>query len=388
MFAGIDRLYSLLTMIEKFKKYLLVISCFGYLPLRGRADKRQEPRRIVVMQMAKLGDMVCTTPMFRAIKKRFPDSFLAVVGNAANKDVLEGNTDVDAYIVFDGIHNVRDRLFERDFDTAVITAPDIVSTAVAYLGGISHIIVPRVVGGYSPFESISYRLLRAITGMTVVDHCMGQYAPREYLRLLEPLDIFSDDTSKKLVYSQKAGEEVAAFLESNLIKKENILIGISPSAGNKIKNWGGEKFADLAARLWKEYAANIVVIGSMRDREEVKKMQNSIPPNVPIINAAEKFSIDGLKALISKMDLFVSVDTGPIYIAEAFGVPTVDIVGPMDEREQPPVGPKHIVIVPPEPRTPQLHILNAHGYDVKEARRQINSIGVDVVFDACKKLID
>ena len=34
--------------------------------------------------------------------------------------------------------------------------------------------------------------------------------------------------------------------------------------------------------------------------------------------------------------LFISVDTGPIYIAEAFNVPTVDIVGPVDENVQPP----------------------------------------------------
>lgn len=94
--------------------------------------------------------------------------------------------------------------------------------------GVSCIVVPRVAGGYSPFESLPYRFLRFITGMTVVDHRIGQYAPREYLRMLEPLGIFSDDTTKKLVYSRKDEEDARIFLDSNLIKKGGIIIGISP----------------------------------------------------------------------------------------------------------------------------------------------------------------
>jgi ADP-heptose:LPS heptosyltransferase len=81
------------------------------------------------------------------------------------------------------------------------------------------------------------------------------------------------------------------------------------------------------------------------------------------------------------------VDTGPIYVAEAFGTPTVDIVGPVDEREQPPIGQKHRVVVPPERRIPALHIMNAHGYDRKEARRQSEAITTAMVLDACRELL-
>lgn len=128
----------------------------------------------------------------------------------------------------------------------------------------------------------------------------------------------------------------------------------------------------MATRLWKEYSANIIITGGARDREEVREMLSFTPPDVPLINTSEKFSINGFKALISKMNLFISVDTGPIYIAEAFGVPTIDIVGPMDEREQPPVGPKNLVVVPPGPRIPQLHIMNARIYDKKKPRGRLN----------------
>ena len=72
--------------------------------------------------------------------------------------------------------------------------------------------------------------------------------------------------------------------------------------------------------------------------------------------------------------MFISADTGPIYIAEAFDVPTVDIVGPMDEREQPPISPIHRIVVPPNRTKPQLHIMNARTYNREEAFRQVASI--------------
>jgi len=105
-----------------------------------------------------------------------------------------------------------------------------------------------------------------------------------------------------------------------------------------------------------------------------------------IINVLNKFSLNELKAFISKLNLFISVDTGPIYIAEAFGVPTVDIVGPMDEREQPPIGEKHKIVVSKRTK-PELHVMNARVYNEKEALKQINDITSDMVIKEINDII-
>jgi ADP-heptose:LPS heptosyltransferase len=93
-------------------------------------------------------------------------------------------------------------------------------------------------------------------------------------------------------------------------------------------------------------------------------------------------SIDALRALISRMKAFVSVDTGPIYIAEAFDVPTIDIIGPMDENEQPPRGARHINVVDPLRGEPIIHIMNSRIYDKETARKSIENISVKMVTDA------
>ena len=99
------------------------------------------------------------------------------------------------------------------------------------------------------------------------------------------------------------------------------------------------------------------------------------------------FDIDELKALIAKLHLLIAIDTGPIYIAEAFDIPTIDIIGPIDEKEQPPRGPLNRNVLPPERKRPELFVLNARSYNRKEAIRQVRSITVSLVINEIDLLI-
>lgn len=112
-----------------------------------------------------------------------------------------------------------------------------------------------------------------------------------------------------------------------------------------------------------------------------------INPSDERILHLETNTLDLLKAVVSKLDLVVGVDTGPIYIAEAYKVPTVDIVGPVDENVQPPKGPCHAVVTPHGPRTPQLFILNSRQYDVAEVKRQLDDTRVEDVIAAIDSLM-
>jgi len=54
---------------------------------------------------------------------------------------------------------------------------------------------------------------------------------------------------------------------------------------------------------------------------------------------------------------------------------------------QPPVGPKHRVVVPPGRKQPELSIMNARSYNEEEALRQVNSITVRAVTDSVDVLL-
>lgn len=368
------------------KELLMGVVMVLYALVRGRARLCGTPKRVLVWQMAKLGDMVCTTPMLRALKESYPEIHVVVVGNAISKRVLEGNTDVDEYIVFNGFLSMVATVRQGNYDAGFITAPSVIALATLFLGKVHCIAAPRIVNGYSPYETNAYRALLPL--FSVHPHRMGSYAPREYLRLLESVGIHAEDTSKHLAYSDTARQTIDTFLRERGIGN-TFMIGLSPSAGNKIKRWPAERFAEVAKILHDTYGATILVLGGARDREEVAEMAHELDAlHCPYVNTGELFSLDELKALIAHLKLFIAVDTGPIYIAEAFGVPTVDIVGPIDEQEQPPIGPRHAVVIPRERVKPELRVMNARMYSEEEAKRQTLSITVEDVVRECRGVID
>jgi ADP-heptose:LPS heptosyltransferase len=89
---------------------------------------------------------------------------------------------------------------------------------------------------------------------------------------------------------------------------------------------------------------------------------------------------------ISKCKMLIANDSGPVYMAEAFGVPTLVVVGPTDEIEHPPHGPLNFVVTPKRDSAPVMrgHIV---GYDLKEAREQIEEVKVSEVLSSLKILL-
>lgn len=362
------------------KNFLLLFLCIVKYVFYGKANNSvRNPKKVLIIQMAKLGDMVCITPMFRAVKMRYPNCKVYVLGDKINQELLAHSPDVDKYIVFQrGLFLKTAGMIKKEkIDFGCLTGPSPESLALLYLSGISSIAAPFIKGGFCPHETRSYAILRTFVLNT--PHTMGQYAAREYLRLLEPIGIHDTDTRKHLACSRGAEIRIKNFFQENKISSEkNLIAGIFPSTGHKVKLWPPRRFARVADYLYKKYDAKIIIVGGKADKKEVDEMIRALAPETKVINTLNFFSVDELKALIARMSLFISVDTGPIYIAEAFGVPTVNIVGPMDEKEQPARGTFNR-IVKVERKSPAIHVMNNKVYDAREAARQVNEISVAMV---------
>ena len=361
--------------------------CVMYAWIRGKADRPMDrPRRVLVVQGAKIGDMVCTTPVFRAIKQAYPECTVWVLGDAVNRELLNYNSDVDGYIEYErGIARMIRILRKQKIDFACMTGPSPEVLAMLYLAGIPLIAAPVIQNGFSPQETKAYRMIVRL--VKSVPHRMGQYAGREYLRLLESVGIYTDDTTKHLGFSDQATAGIEKFLAAHHVdSRTDLVVGLFPSTGYKIKQWPLERFARVADYLYERHGARIIVPGTKSDAGEISAMLAYMKASTPVINAVGMFGLDELKALIARMHMFVSVDTGPIYIAEALGVATVDIVGPMDEREQPSTGQRH-AIVSVEREHAELHVMNTAVFDYKEAIRQRDGTTVDMVTQAIDRVI-
>lgn len=374
-------LYSIQEILntERFKNIFIFTLCIFKLPFSGPARVQPTaPKKILIVQRAQLGDMVCTTPMLSAAKKFYPNVKILLSGKKSNEILMAHHPYVDEYIAFDrNFFETVHLLKAGAIDFAAIVNPDFHGLAAAYLAGIKSISVPVVVGGYTPYETIPYKIIRKF--VITKPFAMGAYAPRERLRLLEPLGIVTEDTTKVLGVGEGAKQNVQKWRSKHLLGENDFVVGMALAAGNKVKEWPVERFAIVAAHLIKEHGAKVVVVGAPSDSDKSKEFLSLIKSR-DVYDTAGLFSIEELKALIKGLSLFVSVDTGPLYIAEAFNIPTVDIIGPLDEREQPPIGEMHKRVIA-EREAPVMHIMNTRVLDVAEARRQVEAISAEMVIE-------
>ena len=103
------------------------------------------PKRMLVIRLDRLGDVILSLPAVQALRERFPHAFIAMMVRPACRDVVKGHPAVDEVISYekDGAHRgVRDtirfalRLHREEFDTALVLHPSNRSHWIPWLAGI------------------------------------------------------------------------------------------------------------------------------------------------------------------------------------------------------------------------------------------------------------
>ncbi len=338
-------------------------------------------RVLFIPQLTRVGDLVCSTPVFRAVKVAYPESYVAVLVSCKVAGIIKHNTHIDEVIIYEDysflqlIKKIRKSNFNWSFSLSATST----STLISLWGLIENRVKTT-------------RLNRPITELATdwmntqrlpyKDHT---YLPRQHLNLLGFMGIENPKEIKEVVTTNRGDEKTKEFLDNSGVSSENILVGIGVSAGNKIKEWGDEKFLKLAERLALKHNAMIVFIGSLDDEERINKLLKKSPKNTFL--KATSFSLEELPSLFKRLNLFIAVDTGLIYIAHALGVPLVDIIGPVDPREQPPQDQKSLQVLPSGDMSPSSFVFKKRG-EMSDIKNAIESIGIEKVLTAANSLLE
>lgn len=313
--------------------------------LRARAATRTRPwgdapRILVIPQFTRIGDLVCATPMFRLIKKHYPKSHLAVLVAPRTVPIIKNNPRVDEIISLKSIDFAKRVLPEiraKKFDVSFNLSASAVGTIVSLFG-----LVPKRVKltrRPRPFSEF-------FTDCLNTDFCRYEhhtYLPQYYLKMLESIGIKDREEIKEMFPTKAGDEKAAAFLRDRGVSENDLLMGISIAANNKIKEWGDKKFLEVAKYVREKYGAKVAFLGSKKEDVRIKNAIAGLDSRY--FFEATDFSLEELPSFMKRLNLYVAVDTGPIYIAHALKVPLIDIIGPVDPREQPPKDKRSIQVV-------------------------------------------
>ncbi|HBR16450.1 MAG: hypothetical protein A3G39_05225 [Deltaproteobacteria bacterium RIFCSPLOWO2_12_FULL_43_16] len=362
--------------------------------------RKNKTERVLVIQTAKIGDLICSTPVFRAIKKKYPDAHLSALVNPLARGLLEYNPYINEIISLDnGLYKGFTgkmwlaKLFRNGrYDIAVSLNPNVPFTLAMFWGlipvRVSLMPDPRLKPAGTSFSGITYRFA-SMFSTHLEKHIRGRLVAETYMEMLKAIGIGDKYISKDVFKSPDADDKVEKFLKSAIRNPQSaIKIGLAVTSGNRMKEWGAEKMAAIADRLIRELNTCIVFIGSEKDRDISNKILSITGRKDMIIDAIGKFNLSELPALVQRLSLFIGVDTGITYMADALNVPLVDIAGPSDMEDQRPTGRNVIIIQKKDiacvPCSHTFHAPYACRYGHREC---IASITVEEVFESASELL-
>jgi ADP-heptose:LPS heptosyltransferase len=326
---------------------------------RSRTPAAQ-PRAVLLVQTAKIGDFVCTTPVIRELRRGWPTAELHLLIDAVNEPLARHNPYGARIHVLPrgGLKGLAGRLWlwrllrAHAIDTTVCMSPSLAHWLVPLWAGVARraSVVPNYGGD-------SYR--RARRFLTHAEpHRAGRFLLDTEFALLRQLGLSPADAAKE-AWPAPDARGAADDLLGNLHAP---LIGVGISAGNKLKELGEENLFALTSVLLRDSAASLVLVGGPADRALAAQIHARLAGDGRgdrVLNASGKLDLTQLPALLARLDVYVGVDSGITYLADAVGVPVVDLMGPADADDQRPTGPAAVVIRTALPCAPCSHAFRA-----------------------------
>lgn len=340
--------------------YLWLTLLFAPL-LRWRAGQaKSPPRAVLLVQTAKIGDFICTTPLIRELRRGWPEAQLHLLIHGINAPLAQHNPYGARVHLLPpgGLRGGHGRLWlyrllrQEAIDATLCVSPNLALWLVPLWAGVAlrASVLPNFGGG-------SYRRGRSLLTHGEA-HVAGRLLLETEFALLRQLGLRPQSADKEAwpaADAESAADRIVAA-------SGGPLIGLGISSGNKLKALGEDRLVQLAVGLSRGNDARIVLIGGPDDRSLSKSLQARLASTgmaERTIDAVGKLDLSRLPALLGRLDVYVGVDSGITYLADAVGVAVVDLMGPADADDQRPTGPRAVVLRPELPCAPCSHAFHA-----------------------------
>lgn len=270
------------------------------------------------------------TPVAKALRNAFPDSYIAWVVERKAADVVLGNPYLDDVIVWqrsvsgnfgsrtryflDNARKLRRELASRRFDVCVDLQGLIRSAGVCVLSG-----AKRRVGFADGAEA-----------STLFYH--DKYDPgapdlnaqQRNLDILKVLGVESTDRAMHMPVSDSDRAFAEQFFKESGLAGERV-VAFCPATTWANKHWTPEGWAGVSDLLWERHRARSLILGSKADvglAESIAGMAHAKP-----VISAGMTTLKQAGAMMERSAAVIGVDTGLLHMAVAIDRPAVGLFG-------------------------------------------------------------
>lgn len=284
-------------------------------------------RRIAVFRALQLGDLLCTVPALRALRRAAPQARITLIGLPwASSFVARYRMLVDDFIAFPGHPGMPEAAPQPDalprFFAAARAQEFEVAIQLHGSGGLTNPLTrqfgaKRMAGFYLAGEPCP----DAATFL--------QWKPREhevlrYLRLLARLGVSPD--GDQLEFPLRPGDHAELALVAPGLQPGGHVC-IHPGARLPSRRWPPQRFADVADGLAAD-GWTVIVTGAADEQPLTAAVLEAM--KAPAIDLTGRTSLGGLAALLAGARLLVCNDTGVSHVAAAVRAPSVVVCSGAD----------------------------------------------------------
>ena len=303
--------------------------------------------RILVIRRDNIGDLVCTTPLLRALRAQLPAARIVVLATRYNAAVLDGNPDIDC------VHAYTKLKHRAPGESAPGIYLQRLRTVLALRRErFDWILLP---GGA---QASALRFARWIGGKQLLvrdaqDAVAGAHEVEQGCHLLARMGLRHETPAPRVVPAPEEQARIAAQIAAALPQPPSRLIGLHISARKPSQRWPAESFAELAHRLaadgcglmllWAPGAADDALHpGDDEKAQQLMKMCAGLPL-VPLPTRR----LETLIAALAACDAVICGDGGAMHLAAGLGKPLVCLFGQSNAARWRPWGTAYELLQPP-----------------------------------------
>lgn len=287
--------------------------------------------KILILQLRRLGDVLMTTPMIRAIRDALPGATVHVCVEPSSAPAIRNNPHVDAVVVArpGSFLRLLADLRRARYGIAVDTLGTPSSARLTFLSSASMRI------------GLARRWRAPFYTHAVQPATEPRYSAVEKLALLEPLGIRSTDCRIELFPSDEERREADHVWSSLGLPGDRPVVAFSPVSRRERKVWPADRFAEICDRWAERAGLRYLPLFGPGEEPMIEQVIRRLRHRNAAVYPCPPVSFGALGPLLGRCSCYFGNDNGIRHVAIAAGIPTAAVFGPPNPVSWTPPGSTH-----------------------------------------------
>ncbi|MHB8829694.1 MAG: glycosyltransferase family 9 protein [Syntrophales bacterium] len=313
----------------------------------GRTNTKDSPQSvesILLVLIAGIGDVVLASPSFRAIRNGYPDAQIHLLTSTEAAPLAANYPYIDHVYPFPIRELRKSKRYSSDmmkmarflrkkrYDMLINLYQVCSLTGAAKMGLLFSLLRAKVRFGQAAY-GFGIFLDRSVPR----ENFQEKHVVDAMIKIAELAGGLGDGKGLEVFWKRGVEDKwKEVFAEFG----QKLLVGINPGGDRENRRWAPDRFAAVADHLIKQFNLQAILLGGPADKEIASDIAHRIERDVSDFSG--RIPLDALPFIISRLDLLITNDSGPMHIAAATGTPLIALFGPENPQHFGPYAKKEL----------------------------------------------